>query len=81
MKIGAIEKNIKIPEVHSRVKYPWPTMKVGDSVFIQPSEGEPLALLKRKVGPSSGYYGEITDKTFKSRIDHSKGGVLVWRTK
>ena len=81
MKIGKIEKNVKIPEVHSKIRYPWPDMAVGDSVLIQAEKGEKLYNLKRKVGPSARYYGEKTGKVFKTLIDHGEGGVRVWRTK
>ncbi len=81
MKIGKIEQKVKIPEVHSKVNYPWPDMKVGDSVLIQADEGESLYNLKRKVGPSARYYGEKTDKQFKTLIDHETNGVRVWRVK
>lgn len=81
MKIGTIEKDVKIPEVHSKIKYPWPEMSVGDSVLIQAEKGEKLYNLKRKVGPSARYYGEKTGKVFKTLIDHGEGGVRVWRTK
>ena len=79
MQIGNIEKNVKIPEVHSRNKYPWPDMKVGDSVLIQAEEGEKLYNLKLKVGPSSRYYGDKTGKKFKTLLDHNGNGVRVWR--
>ena len=81
MKIGKIEQKVKIPEVHSKINYPWPDMKVGDSVLIQADEGESLYNLKRKVGPSARYYGEKTDKQFKTLIDHETNGVRVWRVK
>ena len=81
MKIGKIEQNVKIPEVQSRIKYPWPDMKVGDSVLIQADEGERLYSLKRVIGPSSRYYGEKTGKQFKTLIDHDNNGVRVWRIK
>ena len=64
MKVGKIEKNVKIPEVHSKVKYPWPDMDVGDSVLVLADKGEKLYNLKRKVGPSARYYGEKTGKKF-----------------
>ncbi len=79
MKIKEIEKNVPIPEVHSKVKYPWPSMKVGDSVLVQAEDGEKLYNLKRKIGPSARYYGEKTGKKFKTLIDHDGNGVRVWR--
>ncbi len=80
MKIQKLEKNIPIPEVHSRIKYPWPEMEVGDSVLIQAEKGEKLYNLKRKVGPSARYYGEKTGKQFKTLLHHEENGVRVWRT-
>jgi hypothetical protein len=81
MKIGKIETKVEIPEVHSRIQYPWPGMQVGDSVLIQADEGKTLYNLKRKVGPSARYYGEKTGKHFKTLIDHDMNGVRVWRVK
>ena len=81
MTIGKIEKDVKIPEGHSKMKDPWPEMTVGDSVLIQAEKGEKLYNLKRRVGPAARYYGEKTGKTFKTLIDHTEGGVRVWRTK
>ncbi len=79
MKIGKIEKNVEIPEVHSKVNYPWPDMKVGESVLIEADEEEKLYNLKRKVGPSARYYGEKTGKKFKTLLEREKNGVRVWR--
>ncbi len=79
MKIQKIEENVPIPEVHSAIKYPWPNMKVGNSVLIVAEKGEKLYNLKRKVGPAARYYGEKTGKQFKTLIDHSENGVRVWR--
>ncbi len=79
MKISEIEKDVKIPEVHSKTKYPWPGMKVGDSVLIQAEDGEKLYNLKRKVGPAARYYGDKTGKQFKTLLDHGGNGIRVWR--
>jgi len=81
MKIEKIEKNIPIPEVHSKHKYPWPDMEVGDSVFIEAEKGQSLFNLKRIVGPAARYYGEKTGKQFKALLDHEANGVRVWRVK
>ena len=81
MKIGSIQKDVQIPEVRSRIKYPWPEMEVGDSVLIVAEEGEKLYNLKRKVGPSARYYGEKTGKQFRTLIDYDSNGVRVWRLK
>ena len=79
MKIGTIEKNVKIPEVHSKTQYPWPEMEVGDSVLILADKGEKLYNLKRKVGPAARYYGQKTGKKFKTLMIREENGVRVWR--
>lgn len=79
MKINKIQKNVPIPEVHSKIKYPWPDMEVGDSVLIEAEKEEKLYNLKRKVGPSARYYGEKVGKQFKTLIDYDGHGVRVWR--
>ena len=79
MKIGKIEKDVTIPDVHSKVKYPWSEMKVGDSVLIETDKDEKLYNLKRKIGPAARYYGEKTGKQFKTLIEHGSNGVRVWR--
>jgi len=79
MKIGKIEKEVKVPIVHSRFNFPWDEMNVGDSVFIEPEEGQTLFALKRKVGPSARYYGNMTGKKFKTLMVREDNGVRVWR--
>ena len=79
MKVGKIEKKVEIPAVHSKFKYPWPEMEIGDSVFIKAEKGEDLFKLKRKVGPAARYYGEVTGKKFKTLKIDEEEGVRVWR--
>jgi hypothetical protein len=79
MKIGKIENKVELPAVHSKHKYPWSQMEVGDSVLIQAEEGESLYNLKPKVGPAARYYGDKTDKKFKTLMDQEGNGVRVWR--
>ena len=79
MKIGIIEKNVKIPVVHSKNKYPWDQMEVGDSVLIIADKGQTLFDLKRKVGPSARYYGAVIGKKFKTLKIDEENGVRVWR--
>ena len=79
MKIGKIEKKVAIPVVHSKTQYPWDQMEVGDSVLIKADEGQGLFNLKRKVGPSARYYGQITGKKFKTLKMEEERGVRVWR--
>ena len=35
--------------------------------------------LKRKVGPAARYYGEKTEKQFKTLLDRENNGVRIWR--
>lgn len=44
VKIGKIEQKVKIPEVHSKIRYPWPDMKVGDSVLLRRMKGKGFIL-------------------------------------
>ncbi len=79
MKIGTIEKKVEIPVVHSKHKYPWAEMEVGDSVFVKAGTGEDLFKLKRKVGPAAKYYGDVTGKKFKTLMMREDNGIRVWR--
>ncbi len=80
MNVGKIQKDVKVPEVHSKHNYPWPEMEIGDSVFIKAEKGESLYKLKRKVGPAARYYGDVTGKKFKTLLFRRENGVRVWRT-
>ena len=79
MKIGKVEKNVSFPEVHSKFKFPWPEMEVGDSVFIKAGKTETVDMLKRKVKGSARYYGVKSDKKFSALVNREKDGVRVWR--
>ncbi|SPD75154.1 hypothetical protein PITCH_A450002 [uncultured Desulfobacterium sp.] len=79
MKIGKIEKRVPIPEVHSKVSFPWPAMEVGDSILVKAVQGEEVDSLKRKVKGSARYYGLKTGKRFRSLISREEEGVRVWR--
>jgi len=79
MIINKIEKDVKVPDVHSRHKYPWDQMEINDSVLITAEKGEPLNKLKRKVGPAARYYGDVSGKKFKTLLMREENGVRVWR--
>jgi len=79
MRINKIEKDVKLPEVHSKHKYPWDQMEVNDSVLITADKGQSLYDLKRKVGPAARYYGDVTGKKFKTLLMREDNGVRVWR--
>ena len=79
MKFGKIEKKVPIPEINLKVKYPWPDMKVGDSIFFEPEKGETLDKLNRTVSNSYRHYGYGTDKKFKTMLMLEENGIRVWR--
>ena len=79
MKVGKIDKNVPFPEVHSKFKFPWHEMEVGDSVLIKTGKTEKVDILKRTVKGSARYYGVKTGKRFRSLIDHKEYAVRVWR--
>ncbi len=79
MIVNEIEKNVKVPAVHSKHKYPWDQMSVDDSVFIKAGQGESLYNLKRKVGPAARYYGDVTGKKFKTLLMRDDNGIRIWR--
>ena len=79
MKKGKVEKKVPIPVVHSKFKYPWAWMELGDSVLIIADNGETLSKLKRRVGRAGRYYGQINGKKFKILMMREENGVRVWR--
>ncbi len=79
MIVNKIEKNVSIPKVHSKHKYPWDEMDVNDSVFIKAGQGESLYKLKRTVGPAARYYADVTGKKFKTLLMREDQGIRVWR--
>jgi len=79
VKVGRIEKNVPFPEVHSKFKFPWNEMEVGDSVLIKTGKTETVDILKRKVKGSARYYGVKSGKRFRSLISREENGVRVWR--
>ncbi len=81
MIVNEIEKDVNIPDVHSKHKYPWDKMEVNDSVFIEAEKNESLSNLKKKVGPAARYYGDVTGKKFKTLLMREDSGIRVWRIK
>jgi Ribonuclease G/E len=77
--ISEIEKDIKMPTVRSKFKYPWDKMELNDSIFITAEEGESLEKLKRQVGPAARYYGNVSGKKFKTILMRADNGIRVWR--
>ena len=55
-------------------------MEVGDSVFFKVEKGESVQELKKKIVPSARYYGEKTNKEFKTLTERGEEeGIRVWR--
>ncbi len=80
MKIGKIEQNIPVPETRPG-KYSWPTISVGDSVLLQPSEDETIELLRNRVSKSIHKFNKRTGKKLHSMSIREENTVRVWRTK
>lgn len=72
-----IEKGIPIPMGAGRkgppIKYPWPDMEVGDSVFF---DGEPKGA-DAKQGTAARLWGNNHGRKFAARKEGN--GVRVWR--
>ena len=71
-----IEKGIQIPETRgTKSKYPWKTMIVGDSFFVEAA----MKSVRYKTIQSAAYRsGKKIGRKFTTRfID---GGLRVWRT-
>jgi len=79
MKIGKIEKDVKVPRIHSRSNYPWPDMEVDDSVFIKTDSSKILTDLQNNINSATYYYSKKTGKKFKSMMVRKDNGVRVWR--
>jgi hypothetical protein len=79
MKINKVEKKVPNPVIHSKTKYPWAEMEIGDSVLIIADKGQTLSKLKRRVGRAGRYYGQINGKKFKTLMMREENGVRTWR--
>ena len=78
-----IEKNVPMPGRRGGrgQHWPWPILKVNESVFIPAKKGETGTTIRRRVNPYN--YGKKTGKKFAARwMKHNgKQGVRIWRTK
>lgn len=68
-----IDKNIPIPIMQQKRKYPWEQMAVGDSFFIAGASVTPICNAANYASKRLGGW-KFTSKT----VD---GGVRVWRIK
>lgn len=78
-----IQKDIPVPQTHS--KYPWPDMEIGDSVLM-PCTRQEKEEVRFRVVANAHNYGKLKEKKFKVRFydcDHTtqKSGFRVWRIK
>ena len=67
-----VESGIPIPENRRRNKYPWHSMKAGDSFFIEEKD----AAKRRKMVIS---IKGAAARHFKTEVRSSEDGVRVWR--
>ncbi len=79
MKIGKIEKNVSIPELHLS-KYAWGDVSVGGSVLLRPGEGEILDILRNRVSKSIHKFNRRTGRKLRSMLIREDNVVRVWRT-
>jgi hypothetical protein len=68
----AIEKNVPVPTESAKAKYPFRTMVVGDSFFV---ESDTKGRTVTKLLSATRNY---PDRKFTAR--QVEGGVRVWRT-
>lgn len=74
-----IERGVPIPDIkrHSRRKYPFYRMEVGESVLIEGDDN-----VVRKASSAAMIYGKRNDKKFTSRTIRREGrliGCRIWR--
>jgi hypothetical protein len=69
--MAKIDKNLEMPELVRKMKYPWLQLEVGDSFEVD----IPLAPAKTNARLASDRY----KKTFEARI--YRGKVRIWRTR
>lgn len=75
-----IESGIPIPERISNFakKYPWKEMKVGDSIFVDRINGEPVQLTRERASKAITYAKKFGIK-FCTRAAADGSGVRIWR--
>lgn len=69
-----IDKNIPLPPIRRKNKYPWGNMNVGDSVFVP---GKEVRILR----PTYSTWGSRHGKRFVGQNLEENGvkGIRVWR--
>lgn len=71
-----IEKGVPLPEAKGgrTLKYPWPSMKRGDSFSLRGGKKERI-----RVAVAACAWGKRNSATFATRQEN--GGFRIWRTK
>ena len=78
-----IEDGVPIPGrkggIKNRGPWPWPNMKVEQSVFFTAKEGETATTIRYRINPHA--HSRRSDKKFASRWMKHEGkfGLRVWR--
>jgi len=73
-----IDKGVPVPPLRTRVsKYPWPSMAVGDSFFV---EATPEEMKSRAASLSRGATAAGKKLGTQFTVRKMDGGVRVWRT-
>lgn len=68
-----IDKGIPVPEW----KYPWKTMEVGDSFFVEANAGEKLRKLQKRITASCTWQRRRYGR--RHTIRQVDGGCRAWR--
>lgn len=71
------KKGVPVPRPSTRAKYPWRTMRIGESFLIQAETPERAKAAHAQVAAAV----TRTGRRFTARRIHEEGGVRVWRKK
>ncbi len=71
-----VDKNVELPALDGRTKYPWAEMEVGDSFLVTGVEQRSISTT---AGTRSARYGE--KYVTRSVVENGEKGGRVWRVK
>ena len=76
-----VEKNIPIPEGRrdSQLKFPYPSMAVGDSFAVPIPSGADAGTAAARIRATSNNWGVTNNAKFLTRLVENKTKVRVWR--
>lgn len=75
-----IESTAPMPAIGRRRKYPFPTMKVGDSFFVARPKGLTLVSLRCRLSVAARYHRSV-DPKFNYATRAENNGIRIWRIK